>query len=51
MFVAVASALLFDRISGVYQTLIGVAGVLAAIVLVVTYFWGHYLVRKKDENS
>ncbi len=48
--IVVASALLFDRVSGAYQTLIGVIAVLAAIVSVITYFYNQRLLIKEDEN-
>ena len=51
LIIVVVSALSFDRVSGVYQTLIGVAAVLAAIVSVITYFYNQHLLRKRDENG
>ena len=48
--VVVVSALLFDRVVGVYQTLIGVIAVLAAIVSVKTYFYNQHLLIKEDNN-
>ena len=51
LIVAVISALLFDRIDGIYQTLMGVVAILAAMISVVTYFYSQYLFRKPKSNT
>ncbi len=51
MVVVVACVLLFDRVGGGYQTLIGVVAVLASIVSVTTYFYNQHLLRKEKDST
>ena len=41
LWMAVLSAILFDKLPNVYQPLAGSIGILAAIVSIATYFYNH----------
>lgn len=49
--IAIAAALLSDRVSGVFQTLIGIVAILVTIVSVITYFCGRSFLRRQRKTE